>query len=251
VQGERALRGGQNKRVHQRIRGICSDARNRRRAFGVQSRDNRLLRGVRRKNIAIREQWHGVLRVGSQTLIGQVQEGLVLLDREPHTATELLAVQGILHWLARRRKRKRLAGLQRLTDGENISGVQGIVSKKTEKTAMQLVRAGFRDDVDRCTARSTELRHVVTAVDLELLDRILAYRQAHTTRVIVGFASIHGHAVASAVAAVKRKPALWRLFGPEIGIICDGVRIAYSRRQQGKRQIIAAINRQVCNETLC
>lgn len=170
---------------------------------------------------------------------------MVLLNGETDTASELLAVQGILHWLACRRKRKRLAGQQSLTDGENISGVQGIVSEKPEKTAMQLVRAGFRDDVDGCTARSTELRHVVTTVDLEFLDGVLAYRQAHPTRIIVGFASIHGDAVATAIAAVKRQAALWCLFGAEICVVGDSVGIADPRRKQGERQIVAAINRQI------
>ena len=73
---------------------------------------------------------------------------------------------------------------------------------------MQLVRSGFGDDVNRRSARSAELRRVVAAVDLKLLNSILAQREPHSASVIIGFSAVNGDAIASAIAAIEGKAAL-------------------------------------------
>jgi len=47
-------------------------------------------------------------------------------------------------------------------------------AEKSIQAAVQVVRPGFRHDVDRCAAGSAQLRRIVAAIDLKLLHRILA-----------------------------------------------------------------------------
>src|SRR5260370_11182505 len=109
-----------------------------------------------------------------------------------------------------------LTGLQCLSTGERVSGVHGIIAEISVEAAVQLIGAGFRDDVDRCATRAPKVRCIIAAVDLKLLNRILAQRETHSARVIIGFSAVDGDAVASAVAAVKGQAALPGLLDSKI-----------------------------------
>src|SRR6202049_905651 len=107
---------------------------------------------------------------------------------------------------------------------------------------MELVRAGFGDDVNGGAARATQFRRIVAAVDLKFLDSVLAERKADTARIIVGLATINRDAVAPAVAAIKRKTALGSLFDAKILVTGKARGIGHARHEQSKGKIIAAVN---------
>ncbi len=110
---------------------------------------------------------------------------------------------------------------------------------------MQLVRAGFGDDVDHSAARSAQFSRIVAAVDLKLLYSILAQRETHSTRVIIRFPTVHRDAIASAIAAVERKAALGCLLDSKILVGGQPRRIRDTRRQQSEGKIIATADGQV------
>src|SRR5260370_8261192 len=82
-----------------------------------------------------------------------------------------------------------LTGLQCLSTGERVSGVHGIIAEISVEAAVQFIGAGFRDDVDRCATRSTEISRIIAAVDLKLLHRILAHRETHTPAIVITFSA--------------------------------------------------------------
>src|SRR5438552_2457362 len=69
---------------------------------------------------------------------------------------------------------------------------------------------------------------IVAPVDLEFLHRILAYVQAHTTRIVVCLASIDGYVVAPSVAPVEREAALRGLLHSKIGVVGNSVGITHA-----------------------
>ena len=178
-----------------------------------QSSDNRILRSRRSEKTRAGQDRNGILRVLEQPFEGNEQKGLVFRDREARRAAKLIAGQGILRIdavnvrLGRIENRTRR---QRLRTGKRVSGIQRIIAKITVKGAVQLVRPGLGDDVNRCAARSPELRRVIAAVDLKLQNRVLTQRETHSTRVIIGFPTVNGDAIAAAIAAIERKAALRR-----------------------------------------
>ena len=115
---------------------------------------------------------------------------------------------------------------------------------------MNFVGAGLGHNVDGTARRSSQIRRVVAAIDLEFLDRILADRETHAASIISGFATIHGDAIASAVAAVKGMSTLRCLFYSEILVAGQPRGVGNARRQQSKCEVIAAINGQVSDVLL-
>src|SRR6266849_7583306 len=112
---------------------------------------------------------------------------------------------------------------------------------------MHVVGSGFGDDVHGCAAGAAQFRTVVAAVDLEFLHRFLAHGGAHAASVIVGFATINGHAVAATVAAIKAESALRSLPYTKILVRSQTCGIANAGGQQGVCQIVATVDRQVFN----
>ena len=144
-----------------------------------------------------------------------------------------------------KRRIERLAGGQRLRNRERIACVHGIIAEETIGAAVHVIAAGLGDDVDGGAAGAPQFRVVIAAVDLELLDRVLAHGEAHAARIVIHFAAIHGHAVAAAVAAIEREPALGRLFHAEILIARQAGRVADGRRQQRERKIVTPVDGQL------
>ena len=73
---------------------------------------------------------------------------------------------------------------------------------------MRLICSGFRNDVYRRSACSAKLGRVIAAVDLKLVNGILAQIAAHTARVVIRLAAVYRDIVSAAIASVERKPAL-------------------------------------------
>ena len=116
---------------------------------------------------------------------------------------------------------------------------------------MQIVCTRFGHDVDGRATGSAQVGRVIAPVDLEFLHCVLAQGQTHAAGIVVGLAAVNCDTVASAIASVKRKPALRSLLYAEICIISNGVGIAHARHKQCKGQIVAAIDRQIFYVLLC
>src|SRR5258708_2704072 len=107
---------------------------------------------------------------------------------------------------------------------------------------MNVIAPGFGYDVNRRAAGSAEISSVIAAVDLKFLHGILGHIQSYAARVIVHLSAVDGYAVAPTIAAIKRETALGRLLHAEILIAGEPGGIRYGRRQQGKGEIVAAID---------
>src|SRR5205807_9536329 len=101
-------------------------------------------------------------------------EGLVLLKGEAQRAAELIALQSVFGRSALGGGGKRAARSQGLGDRKRIACIQGVVAEKAVQAAVQIVGAGFGNDVDGGAAGRAQFSRVVAAVDLEFLHRILA-----------------------------------------------------------------------------
>src|SRR5229473_5464283 len=210
-----------------------------------QCGENGSLRGGRTKNVCIRQQGNRILGVLPQASEGEERKGFVFLDREAGRAPKLVAAQGILGRLAltvRLSWIEDLTGLQRLSASKRVSGVHGIIAEISVEAAVQLIRAGFRDDVDRRATRSTEISRIIAPVNLKLLNRILAQRETHTARVIIRFSAVDGDAIASAVAAVKGQAALRCLLDSKILVGSQPGGVPDTRSQKSECQIITTVN---------
>lgn len=130
----------------------------------------------------------------------------------------------------------------------NGSRIERTVAEKSEQAAMKGVGSGFGDNVDRRAAGSAQLRRVVVAVDLKLVDRILADRKAHAAGIVIGLAAVYGYAAAPAVAAVDGKSALRGRLHAVVVVAGDDVRVAHTGHQQRKGEVVALADRQVFNQ---
>src|ERR1035441_76751 len=95
-------------------------------------------------------------------------EGFVFLDGEADCAAELLTIKRILDRLALcigRGRIERHSRLQRLTKRKWVAGIHRIITEKAVETAMHVVGAGFRHNVDGCATGPTEFGGIVAAVD--------------------------------------------------------------------------------------
>src|SRR5207244_4700519 len=80
-------------------------------------------------------------------LVGPKVEELVFFDRSAHAAAELIAFERVLH------------------GGEELTGVQISIAKKVKQTAVDLVRARARDNVDDAAAGIAVFRGEVTRLE--------------------------------------------------------------------------------------
>ena len=80
---------------------------------------------------------------------------------------------------------------------------------------------------------------------MELLNRVLAKGQPNSARVIISFSTVHGDAIASAVAPIKREAALRGLLNPKILVRGKPCGIRDTRSEQSKSEVIAPINREI------
>ena len=179
-------------------------------------------------------------------MVLEIAKVLFFLDGEADCAAELLTIKRILDRLALcigRGRIERHSRLQRLTKRKWVAGIHRIITEKAVETAMHVVGAGFRHNVDGCATGPTEFGGIVAAVDLEFLHRILAQGQAHAALIVIGFATVHGHAVSPAIASVKRRSALGRLLHTKILVVSQPGRVSRARHQQGESKVIAAADR--------
>src|SRR5262249_14333627 len=171
----------------------------------------------------------------------------VLVEGEAHAAAELLTVESVLGSVPLKiglRRIEHLPGLQRLSESKRVARIHGIVTEEGIEAAMQIVGSRLADDVDTGSAGASQLSRVIAAVDLELLHSILAQCEARSAGIIVGFAAIHGHAVATAVASIEREPALRRLLDAKILVSRHPSGIRNSGRKQSESQVIASVDGQ-------
>src|SRR5208282_887690 len=138
-------------------------------------------------------------------------------------------------------------GSEGRTESKWISGVHGIVAEKTIESAVRSVGARLGDNVDGRAGGCSQVGAVIAAIDLKFLYVVLAYGKANAAAIARGLATVDGDAVAAAIAAVERQPALRCLLDSEILVTRESSGIRYTRREQSKRKVIAPINRQVGN----
>src|SRR5438270_6541662 len=210
-------------------------------------------RALRPEDTGIRQERHCILRITQKTFKRAIEECLVFLDGEADRPAELLTGEGIFYMGTlniRCRGIKRLAGRQSLADGERIGCIQGIIAEIAEEAAMNLIAAGLGDDVDGRAAGAAQIGSIVAPVDLEFLYRVLAHVQAHAAGIIIHFAAIHRNTIAAAVTSVEGKSALRRLLDAVILVRGEPRGIRNGRSQQGKGQIVAAIDWQVADGLL-
>src|SRR5215470_12939851 len=108
-----------------------------------------------------------------------------------------------------------------------------------------MVCTGFGDDIDRRTGRRPKLGCIIAAIDLELLNGVLAHGETHAPAVAGGLTTVHSDAVSSAVAAIEGEPALRCLLDSEILVACQpgGIGDAWSEQREG--QVVAAVYRKI------
>src|SRR5579871_3784719 len=145
---------------------------------------------------------------------------------------------------------KQLSRLQSLAEGEAVAGIQSIIAEEAVQTAMHAVGARLGDNVNRGAAGPAQFSRVIAAVDLKFLYRILAQVGTYPAAVVIGFASIHRHIVAPAIASIEGETALRRLLNPEILVAGQPGRVGNARHKQGESKVIAAIDGQVCDVLL-
>src|SRR5205085_2645291 len=104
---------------------------------------------------------------------------------------------------------------------------------------------------DRRTARAAQVRAVVAAINLKLLDVILADGETNATRITIRLTSVNRDAVAAAVTAIKREAALRRLFDAKILVVGQPRGIRHARHQHRKCKVVAAVDRQIRDIVLC
>ena len=137
------------------------------------------------------------------------------------------------------------AGRKRLSECERIARIQGAVAEIAVHAAVDLVAAGFCDDVHGRARGAAQIRAVVASVHLKFLDRVLAHGEAHAAGIVARFAAVNRDAVAAAVAAVKGKAALRSLLDAKILIVREPGGVGDTGQQQGEVEVIAAVNRKI------
>ena len=93
-------------------------------------------------------------RPNSRALERAEVEQLILFDRTPNAAAELVSLERVVRWR------------------EEVPGVQGPLSKKLKRAAVNLVRSRLGGDVDDTASRVSILRTQVVCLKIELLDGI-------------------------------------------------------------------------------
>jgi len=110
---------------------------------------------------------------------------------------------------------------------------------------VDVISARFCDDIDGRAGCAAQIGAIVAAIHLELLHGVLTHRQANAASIVAGLAAVNGDAVAAAVAAVEGKAALRSLFHAKILIVREAGGIGDTGEEQGKIEIVAAVNREV------
>ncbi len=101
------------------------------------------------------------LVVNAVLVVVHKKEGLVLFYRSSQAAAELILV------------------IQRPRWGEEIPGVEILVSQKLVAGTMKLIAARFRGDVNHRRQRSAALSRIAVGLDVHLLDRFQGRLDSH------------------------------------------------------------------------
>src|SRR5258708_10548754 len=110
------------------------------------------------------------------------------------------------------------------------------------KASMEIVSARFRHNVNGSAARRTQIRPIIAAFHLKLLDGILAQGQPHAAAIATGLACIDGDAVSPAVTSVEGETALGCLLDAKILVVGQPSGVRDARQQQRKGKVIAAVD---------
>ncbi len=110
---------------------------------------------------------------------------------------------------------------------------------------MNIVRSGFRDDVDHSACSTAELGAETVANYLKFLNAFLADRRLHAARGVQRLSAVNLHHVAAPIISSKRESRLRGLRDAKIRGICDIVGIDYSRREQRIIQEITPVDRKI------
>src|SRR5579872_4523780 len=176
-----------------------------------------------------------------------------MLNWESDGAAVLIAAECVLYRLAEGGEVEIAEGwIKRKcrVESEWVASVEGIIAEEAIERSVDIVGAGFRDDVDGRAACAAEIGGVVAAIHLKFLDGILADREANTARVVERLAAVDGYAVPAAIAAIEGKAALRRLLDAKILIVGNAGGVGDAREQKGESEVVAAINRKVCDVVL-
>src|SRR5215472_7798598 len=174
---------------------------------------------VRPKDAGTGDQRNRILRILYQTLARKKEERLVPRKRKSNAAAKLLTSHTVFGLRAAdigQSGDKRLAWRQGLGNGERVARVQRVVADEGKKAAVHVIRPALGHNIDGRAAGAAQIGCIVGAVDLKFLYSFLAQREPHPAGIVIGFSTVHRHTVAPAVASIKGKTALGRLFDPEI-----------------------------------
>ncbi len=137
------------------------------------------------------------------------------------------------------------AGIGGLPGIEVVAGLDVAVAEEAEEVAVEPVAAAAGDDVDGAAAGPAEFGRGGVAVDLELLDGLLADAEADAAGVDVVLDSVDEEAVAAAVAAAEADAGLRGLGHAVVGAVDQVLGGGGGRGEQGEVEVIAAIDGQL------
>src|SRR5262249_23688775 len=154
-------------------------------------------------------------------------EGPIRFERTAKRGSELLAIRIRLH-----ANQAVILKCQR----EWIAGIQALMAEEAKNRSPQEVGSALGDDVDHTSSRRAVFGGVVSTVDLELLDDLLADRRPHAAASVIGFSAIHTDAVSPPVTAVEGEAAIGRLLHAKTGPVRQGLRVRHPWSQQDERE---------------
>ena len=125
------------------------------------------------------------------------------------------------------------------------------MAEEAEGVAVELVRAGFRDDVDDATESVAEFGRVRVAVDLKFLGRFLADGRTDATAGIVEvLQAIDEEAIATTVRAAEREARVGSLDRAIGRIVYEEGSFDDAGGEESEVEIVAAIDRKIIDAHL-
>ena len=109
--------------------------------------------------------------------------------------------------------RAREGGLSRI---EIIAGLQILLPQKSEELSVNHIGSRARNYIHGAARRAAVLGRKTAAVDLKLLDSLLAYRHSHSAGVRIVLDAVNEEGVGTAIAAPEAETRLRSLRNPVI-----------------------------------
>src|SRR5262249_35892756 len=130
---------------------------------------------------------------------------------------------------------------------KRIRRIEHIIPEETESASRNHVPTGSRNNIDDSATGSPQLRGIVAAIDLELLDCFLAQRRPHPTEGVIRLHAITTDAVSSSIASIEKQPAMRHLNDPEIRVVSEGIRIGNAGCEQRECEVRPPIDWEIAN----